>query len=273
MADLSPAVIRAINGYLNTTAEIDNRVINFVTSQWNRLGSYRDADILRFARAVAPVVEGAQSQIGSLTDGYLALLESAVNETNVRPIGISREVLTSQSLRGVNPVELFQRPGLTIWNGLSKGESLGKMIPQGLQRAISLTKTNLQLANTHTSRLVLANKDNVVGYRRMLTGGESCGLCFVASTQRYHKKDLMPIHPGCDCKVSPIYGSRDPGQVINSNVSAKNVDLSDRFQSFTGKQERTSDLRSQVVTHNHGEIGPVLAVRGQTFTGPDDLAA
>lgn len=270
---VSAEAIRSINAYINTTAEIQRRVLNFITSQWNSLDSYRDAQINRFARAVSPVVEGAQIQLGSMTDGYLATLESEILGRTIRPVGIDRGAMLTQSLRGVSGTELWKRPGITIWNGLSNGKSIGQVVPEALSRALSLGKTNMQLAQTHSARSILERKDNVVGYRRTLTGGESCGLCFAASTQRYRKQDLMPIHPGCDCKVAPIYGKNDPGQVINSNVDFNSVDASQRFNqdSFTGKQARTSDLRPFVVVHEHGEIGPVLAVKGQDFTGPSDL--
>jgi hypothetical protein len=31
--------------------------------------------------------------------------------------------------------------------------------------------------------------------------------------------------------------------------------------------------RDLIVTHHHGELGPVLAVRGQHFDGPGSIAA
>lgn len=104
----------------------------------------------------------------------------------------------------------------------------------------------------------MANNDNIVGYRRVPAGGNVCELCLTAATQRYHRDDLMPIHPGCSCDVEPLYGSEDPGQVI------------DLVTSDTGEPAAV-DNPSDVVVQDHGELGPVLAVRGQAFRGPDDL--
>jgi hypothetical protein len=113
--------------------------------------------------------------------------------------------------------------------------------------------TDIQLARTHASRSVLARKQRVVGYRRVLSGSPSCDLCAEASTQRYSKEDLLPIHPGCSCDVEPIYGSSDPGTIADDQAIPDNA----------GQVSGT--------VQQHGEIGPVLAVKGQAFTGPDDL--
>ena len=68
---LTPELIRSINAYLNTKDATMQRVLRYVESQWQTLDSWRDADILKFAKRVSAVVEGGQAQIGSLTDGYL----------------------------------------------------------------------------------------------------------------------------------------------------------------------------------------------------------
>lgn len=243
---LTAELVRSINAYLNVKASTTQRVTSFVQSSWNSLDSYRDVDIARFANRVSPVVEGAQIQIGQLTNGYLATLESAITGRKVSPLGLSNDLFSTQALRGITTKEAFNRTGSTIWFGLSEQKSLDMLIGKALNRALDIAKTNLQLASTHSARAVFARNERVVGYRRVLTGGETCKLCQVASTQRYHKQNLMPIHPGCDCGVSPIYGNVDPGQVIDS------------------KTENDSDVK--IVTYEHGEIGPVLAVAGQEQT-------
>uniref|UniRef100_UPI001D0D1143 hypothetical protein n=1 Tax=Klebsiella pneumoniae TaxID=573 RepID=UPI001D0D1143 len=63
--------------------------------------------------------------------------------------------------------------------------------------------TDLQLAKTHQARSSF-NRSGVQFYRRVLTGNENCALCVIASTMRYRKNSLMPIHPGCDCDIDVI---------------------------------------------------------------------
>lgn len=248
---LTAELVRVVNGYLNQKAATTQRVTSFVGSSWNNLDSYRDADIARFAKQVSPIVDGAQIQIGQMTNGYLAAVESHATASRVSPLSLSNDIFSTQSLRGITSIDAFTRPGSTIWYGLSQGKSLDMLVGKGLSRALDITRTNLQLASTHSARAVLSGKGGVVGYRRVLSGGDSCPLCQIASTQRYHKEDLMPIHPGCTCGVSPIYGHSDPGQVIDS------------------QSRESQDVK--VVVREHGEIGPILAVEGQTFTGPDDI--
>lgn len=245
-------LVRAVNAYLNTKAATTQRVTSYVQSSWNNLDSYRDSDILRFANRVAPVVEGAQANIGALTNVYLANIEAELIGSPVRPVALSKNLFTTEALRGVTAKEAFQRPGLTIWTGLSEGKPLSMLINKGLSRALDITRTNLQLASTHSARANFKNNQRVVGYRRVLSGSDSCSLCELASSQRYHVEDLMPIHPGCSCGVSPIYGHADPGQVIDSQ-----------------RRSNTDDI--EIVVKEHGEIGPVLAVKGQAFTSAGDI--
>jgi hypothetical protein len=272
MTDL--ATIRAINAYSSVSAQIRARVENFIRAQWLGLGSYHDRDINNFVSKIVPVIEASQVQLGALTDAYIANIERSILGTSTGLAGIPAELVNDLAMRGVATSDVYQRSGVEVWTSLSKGDVLEKAANQGLARALTMAQTDMQLARTHSARHIFSTKD-IAGYRRTLTGGKSCGLCGVASTQRYHKDSLMPIHPGCDCGIAPIYGKEDPGQVINSNVAINSVDVSERLgvEDFSGKQARTAGLRSSVVVHEHGEIGPVLTVKSQSFTGPSDIPA
>jgi hypothetical protein len=111
----------------------------------------------------------------------------------------------------------------------------------------------------------------VVCYRRVLTGGHSCGLCVAATTQRYHTNEPMPIHPACDCTVAPIIGSNDPGHVLNAPlIDAAHDAIRERFGAFDFGA-RAVDYRQVLLTHQHSELSLVLTVAGHRFTGPGDL--
>lgn len=251
---LDATTIRRINSYISATQGTTDRVLRFVEAQIRAMSNMRDSNVDALVRRILPVIEGGQFQIATLTDSYLALLESQITESTVRPLGIARRFTTTEALRGVAGSEVYSRIGLSVYRSLSLGNSFEFAKGAGLFRGLELASTGLQLANTHTARRVIENKDNVVGYRRVLTGGESCRLCATASTQRYNKANLMPIHPRCDCKIAPIYGENDPGQVINSDFL---------------REIKQSD--TQVVVHEHGEIGPMLAIKGQHFTSESDI--
>lgn len=263
---------RIVFAYRARTAQIRTQLERYVTDRWNRLPDYRAPNIDAFAGQVAPVVTGAQRQMGALTDAYLAAYETAVTGTPTRPIGIAPADTTDLALRGVDALEVYQRGGPTVWTALSDGDTLTEAVTKGLVRMVGTAGTDLQLAKTHASQQILESKGNVTGYRRVLEGGHSCGLCIVASTQRYHRGDLMPIHGGCDCGIAPIYGEHDPGQIIDPDtLEGVHQAIFDRFGVRDAGARDPIDYRDALIVHEHGELGPVLAVRGQTFTGPSDL--
>lgn len=106
---------------------------------------------------------------------------------------------------------------------------------------------------------------------RELYGEYDCALCMVASTQRYHKRDLAPIHPGCDCIVKTVTADYDPGQVIDEERLERIHDLVEEAVGRADRSGRAVDYRKIIIANDHGEIGPVLGFRGQRFTGPDDI--
>jgi len=269
------AALNVIVAYGDRATAVRQRVLSYIQRVWGSLDSWRAADIDRFVNAVVPVVTGGQQQIAALTDAYLAAVETAITGLPVRPVGVPPALINDEAIRAVAADEVYRRAGVTVWASLSRGDTVTWAVRQGLNRALSIGATDLQLAKTHASRHVLSRKGNVRGFRRVLTGSKSCGLCVVASTQRYHRADLLPCHPGCDCSVVPIYGDQDPGQVIDPDTLADvHQAIADRFGASSEGARATGSIpnyRDVLVTHEHGEIGPVLAVRGQRFTGPGDI--
>lgn len=96
-----------------------------------------------------------------------------------------------------------------------------------------------------------------------------CALCLLTSTVRYTRANLMPIHPGCGCRVLPIYGSEDPGVVLNDRFAegVHGIVRRDLGESYVDPGGRFGDAhyRDIIITNTHGELGPVLGVRGQHF--------
>lgn len=268
------ALIRA---YASSSAAIRSRTLDFLIALFRSLGSWRDADISRFTARAVPTVAGAQRQTGSLTQAYLRAM--IADQTGRPRSRAAAAVRTGSDLRPVDPATEYGRPFRTLWAELApdaEGQraEFDQAFGRALDRLKDLVVTDLQLAKTHASRAELEGAEGIGGYRRVLTGSQSCGLCIVACTQRYHKADLLPIHPGCDCAVAPIAGDHDPGQVLDlpllegvHDVIAQRFGVSDR----SGRNP--IDYRDVLITHEHGELGPLLAVVGQRFTGPDDLSA
>lgn len=254
-----PEVARTILAYQGQVAAVRSQVLSFAERLWGGLSAWRDADIDRLVTALVPVSLGGQQRIAALTDAYMTAMATAAG-LPVPPSGTPASRVTGEVLRGVPPAEVYRRAGVTVWTKLSEGQRLTDAVSAGRARLIDVVATDLQLAKTKTAHAYMARDRTIRGYRRTLTGSENCRMCVVASTQRYHKRDLMPIHPGCDCGVTPIRGGADPGQVIDPA-------LLDRMRQQATDEFGDLDPRN-VMVRDHGEIGPLLTVRGQHFDGP-----
>jgi len=284
-AGLSPqaqAAAAQAAAYDAAQAQLRLQLIAALVAIWGALGSagFSAAAAAEFVRRVLPLNLGAQRAMAALTNAYLN------SQLGRPPRPIPFDKVTGQALRGVDPATVYARPFSTVRSELAKGRSVGEALDAGGRRLDTIATSDLQLSKTFTSREVLteASQDprvDVVGFRRVLSGsGNHCALCILASTQRYHSFDLMPMHPNCGCSVAPIVGESDPGRVID-RYTAEQVheiirrDLGARYAAASGRAENTPagevDYRDIVIVNNHGELGPVLGVRGQHFTGPDEI--
>lgn len=220
---------------------------------WAKHGGLNDADAARFAELAAGQVQVALVATARMVAGYLtASRRLAGVDDEVTPLDLA-DVTT---LRGVDALEEFHRPTVTARVAISEGKTFEEAMHLGGLRAGVLAVTDVALAQ----RAAVAGAgggDRIVGYRRTLTGA-SCVLCQVASTQRYHRGTLAPLHSHCDCGIAEIYGDADPGRVINQDLlkdlkSRGEVDaLTARQQlpkakkALTNAHTKVDDLRKQI---------------------------
>lgn len=249
------------------TRQVRTRVLDALAALWGGLDGWRDDDLDRFLATALPLVEAGQRQTGALTVLWLGQL---LEEAGIAVPDVDLDAATD--VRPIGKREEYARPFVEVRTVLAQGGTLTEAVQRGGRRLQTLAATDMQLTKTHTSRQITSRQDGFEFYRRTLTGNQSCGLCVVASTQRYFKEDLLPIHPGCDCGVVPIVGDFDPGQVIDpQSLEQVHKRIEERFGTSDRGARAPVDYRDAIVTHTHGEIGPVIAVRGQKFTGPDDI--
>jgi hypothetical protein len=271
MVTLPPGVdIEALKrAYFLQSNRLTDEVALFASRNFAQLGNWRDDAVEDYLRSVLPVVAAGQNQISNLARAFYASAAEYYGQpfTN-RPIPTGS--VNTQAVRGTPAADVYSRGFLATRFELSKGKSLDQAVKMGASRIYNIARTDMQLAKTNTGLFVRGNNDNIVGYSRILSGAENCALCYVASTQRYTRGDLLPIHPGCDCGEMPIYGNSDPGQVIDeANLEATHDAVASRF-GRAARDGREIDYR-QIMIRQHGEIGPVLTVRGQNFTGPSEV--
>lgn len=252
--------------YDTLSSALRSRVVQFVLAAFDSLGSYRDEDAAAFIERVVPVVLAAQQKMGAITDAYLSAMVADLLGGAAAPTGVELD----QALRGTPPDEVYKRPFVTAWTALSRGKQFVDAVAEGRHRLLSITETDLQLARTHAARQSM-ERTGARFYRRRLNGSKNCGLCVIASTQRYRVADLMPIHPGCDCKPEPIPSNVDPGQIIDEQLLEEAHAAIAKGTGSSDRGGRAPDYRKLIITHQHGEYGPLLAIRRQDFTGPKDI--
>jgi hypothetical protein len=249
------------------SASLRDRLITFVLSAFDGLGSYRDADAAEFLDRVLPVVLSAQQTMGQITDAYLSAVIADMMGGAAAPTGVQ----LAEDLRGVDPAEVYHRPFVTAYTALSQGKAYAEAVGEARTRLLSITETDLQLARTHAARQSMTRSGRAKFFRRDLRGTKNCALCVIASTQRYRVENLMPIHPGCHCKPVPIPGNQDPGQIIDEALLREAHDAVAKGTGQSDAGGRAPDYRDVIITRQHGEYGPLLAVRRHEFTGPDDV--
>lgn len=243
-----------LDQYQTRVAQIRDFTTRSLVGVWGGLGSWRDADVARFTRVAVPKVQAAQIATARATASHLG-------GTVARD-----EVLTA---RKVDPKVEYLRPAKVVWKALASGAPIVEAVAAGTVRLNSLISTDLQLAKTTQARRSL-EANGFEYFRRVLTGAENCALCSIASTQRYFVRDLMPIHPGCDCGVEGVGADFDPGQVLDrAALEESHARVGEIAEIDRGG--RNPDYRQLIIDREHGEIGPLLTWRSDHFTGPADI--
>lgn len=280
MADAALVELHA--AYTAEIGSIRTSTNDILLGDWATLEDYRDEAIDQFAARAARTVTAGQRQVGRLTDTYLAQYQSIATGQRARAAGVPVELLDDLAMRGVAAFDVYRRPGTTVWTALSKGTPFDQAVELGRQRLANTAAIDLQLAKTHAASFS-GGARGVKYYRRELEGSYSCGLCIVASTQRYKVGNLMPIHGNCDCDVAEVYAGVDPGQIleperldqVHEAINAEFGGIDGGARIIPGNRNVTRDdiakYSDVLITNTHGEIGPVLGVKGHEFIGPSDI--
>jgi hypothetical protein len=249
------------------TQRVRDAVEEFVLARWDGMESWHDSDMVRFQNEILPVVLSAERRVADLTNSYLTQARNAAEGGAERAATVDYAAVTGDALRGVDPDEVYMRPQMVLNYELSRGATVKQAVTAGGVRLKALVQTDIQLARTHT----VAKQGKRPFYRRVLTGSENCALCVIASTQRYRKGSLLPIHGHCDCGVEELFNA--PGQVIDRpTLESLHAAIESEFggtdrgaRDIAGGSNSYSDFLDLIVTHTNSETGPTLAWRDQNF--------
>lgn len=256
MTDLD-TLNRLAEAYDSQVHAIRQQITAFGQAYWDSLPHYRASAVEEMIEAITPRVTAGQLRIADLTRAYLAQCARELGWKVALPPIDQDEIIDA---RGIDPRTVYRRPAVDVYTALAAGKPLPQAAAEGRLRLTQLIGGDMQLAKVHASRQSMRGyPEEGQFYRRVLTGRENCALCVVASTQRYYRGDLMPIHPGCDCGVQPLPPGLAVNQVIDEDlleqvhqVAADRLGVSDRGG-------RTPDYRKLLTVSEHGEYGPTLS--------------
>ena len=256
MPDLD-SLNRLAEAYDSQVHAIRQQITAFGQAYWDSLPHYRASAVEDMIQAITPRVAAGQLRIADLTRAYLAQCARELGWKVVLPSIDQDEI---RGARGVDPRVVYRRPAVDVYTALAAGKPLPQAAAEGRLRLTQLIGGDMQLAKVHASRQSMRGYPaEGQFYRRVLTGRENCALCVVASTQRYYRDDLMPIHPGCDCGVQPLPPGLAVNQVIDEDLLEQVHQITADRLGVSDRGGRTPDYRKLLTVSEHGEYGPTLS--------------
>lgn len=211
---------------------------------WGSLPDYNRPSLEGWLAQVVPVVLAAQRQEVALTTAYL---EAALD----RPVvGVDpADLIGSAARAGTSPEEVYTRPFIHVWQGLSQGRPYVEAVNSGIARAVSSAVTDVQLSMRNTLSAVGDIDPDIAGYQRV-ADGDACQFCLMLDGAQFRTSTPMPIHPFCGCGVEPVVYTR--GFANRNNLAKFNADK--------------AVVPNGVAVNAHGELGPVLGSPDEQFT-------
>ena len=256
MPDLD-SLNRLTEAYDSQVHAIRQQITAFGQAYWDSLPHYRASAVEDMIQAITPRVTAGQLRIADLTRAYLAQCARELGWKVVLPSIDQDEI---RGARGVDPRVVYRRPAVDVYTALAAGQPLPQAAAEGRLRLTQLIGGDMQLAKVHASRQSMRGYPaEGQFYRRVLTGRENCALCVVASTQRYYRGDLLPIHPGCDCDVQPLPPGLAVNQVIDEDLLEQVHQITADRLGVSDRGGRTPDYRKLLTVSEHGEYGPTLS--------------
>ena len=213
--ELDPVALTQQN--LVAQARLRATVTRSIVGLWGTLAPYNRPEAEKFVQYLLPLARGAQTAMSVMTASYLhQVISATANEPVGTQVTVPPRTVVGAVLRdGLEQSELYQRPFTTIWWRLGQGDDPATARQKGLDRALTIALTDLQLAKTHTARAVLVAMPEVAAYRRVTRGDLSCPLCTEALGP-FPAEQLLPIHDRCSCDLEPLLHTSAPAEATTT---------------------------------------------------------
>lgn len=252
-----------VDRYSTASERLRVNAVRAVLRLWARFDGWYDPRLVAELAALSAASSGTAQQVsGGLASQYVAQVLALM-------LGVPPQLPVTglPPIRGgTDLAEVFERPAADYRRMVAEGRP--EVARDAFERRLSqLMGDDVMLAERESWRQEL-QRQGVTRFRRVvrpeLSAEGSCGLCVAASDQMYRTAFLMPIHGSCKCRVLPVIGDDDPGQVLNGD------DLRQLYAAAGSTAAR--DLRrTRVRVREHGEMGPVLTNAKHRHRGPSDV--
>lgn len=203
-----------------------------VGTAWRNLPGYERSDLKRFVEVVTPLVQGGQRR------GVANAVAHASKQIGKAPAKIDPEQIVLRTRGSVTPEEVYQRPFLRTWRLLKEGVPYEDAVARGQAYAEAAAANDVALAIRDTYAELTRTEPAIWGYQRV-PSASACSYCQIASTQRFYRGDLEPLHTWCRCGVEILESFGDPTAKYGPTV------INDPLYQQLGREGITNDLTSQ----------------------------
>jgi hypothetical protein len=259
-----------VEAHARRRRSIAETLVRALLGLWGGFTQYSDRELVLGQAAGSAVLVQQSSEL--IRREARAYASEAVRAVDARPEDRLPIVEPTYQRSGATEMEVYQRPANEALYAAKTLEEDPLVIEYRVkQRLRHLAEMDMILAERDEVATVFKASARVVAQRRVIhpelaQDGMSCGLCVVASANRYGPGELMPIHDGCNCTALPITAGNDPGLRLNRD------DL-DRLYDAAGGTAAELLRNTRVGLDEHGELGPILRREGSHWRDLADVNA
>lgn len=179
----------AIDRYRTVTRQYRTRTAAALALLWDRLGSYEESDISRYATQAAPVLDGAKRSAVALSAAFFS------GATGIRVQGVRPDVVI------VTP--RIDHPFHAAWHAVNMGRDWSDALQVGRSQAQAVGVDFVQSVTRRTGDAVAARTGRDVRWRRV-PRPDTCAWCATVSGQLYRTAESADFgHDRCSCVVVP----------------------------------------------------------------------
>lgn len=258
--------------YQRALAQTRQAVRMQVEQHYRALPSLRDEHVPGFVDHTVRIVQAGQQRAIALTSAHMS------NQVGLKtPTALNTAKIIENIRNGVKAEDVYARPIITARAGIEK-LGFAQAFEKGLVRLLATAEMDVAMAARDASADFGAlNTDQVIGFERV-ADPDCCDFCTEIDGAKVYNADPAPLHNNCGCTLEAITKDRLGELSAKRQDEIVREDLAREFGAGTGTYFRDTwetvvNERSNGITEvqQHGEMGPVITARGDSFTGLDDL--